>query len=50
MTPPFSAVSKSWDPPSVSTPPPPTPLANFWQVPNDYLLTNVIDSSLLVFW
>ena len=31
MTPPFSAVSKSCDPPSVSTPPPP---ANFWQVPN----------------
>ena len=30
MTPPFSAVSKSCDPPSVSTPPPP---ANFWQVP-----------------
>ena len=28
MTPPFSAVSKSYDPPSVSTPP-----ANFWQVP-----------------
>ena len=31
MTPPFSAVSKSCDPPSVSTPPPPP--ANFWQVP-----------------
>ena len=31
MTPPFSAVSKSCDPPSVSTPLPP---ANFWQVPN----------------
>ena len=30
MTPPFSAVSKSCDPPSVSTPLPP---ANFWQVP-----------------
>ena len=31
MTPPFPAVSKSCDPPSVSTPHPP---ANFWQVPN----------------
>ena len=30
MTPPFSAVSKHCDPPSVSTPFPP---ANFWQVP-----------------
>ena len=30
-TPPFSAVSKSCDPPSVSTPP--FPPANFWQVP-----------------
>ena len=30
MTPPFSAVSKSCDPPSV---PPPLPPANFWQVP-----------------
>ena len=33
MTPPFSAVSKSCDPPSVSTPPPPLPPAHFWQVP-----------------
>ena len=33
MTPPFSAVSKSCDPPSVSTPPPRLPPANFWQVP-----------------
>ena len=32
MTPPFSAVSKSCDPPSVSTSLPP---ANFWQVPYD---------------
>ena len=31
MTPPFSAVSKSFNPPSVSTP---LNLANFWQVPN----------------
>ena len=31
MTAPFSAVSKSCDPPSVSTPSPPP--ANFWQVP-----------------
>ena len=31
MTPPFSAVSKSCDPPAVSTPP--LPPANFWQVP-----------------
>ena len=31
MTPPFPAVSKSFDPPSVSTPPP--PLLISWQVP-----------------
>ena len=37
MTPPFSTVSKSCDPPSVSTPfPPPPPPANFRQVPNDF--------------
>ena len=35
MTPPFSAVSKSCDPPSVFTPLPP---GNFWQVSNAMFL------------
>ena len=38
MTPPFSAVSKSCDPPSVSIPLPP---ANFWQIPNMYLIVQL---------
>ena len=39
MTPPFSTVSKSCDPPSLSTPP-----ANFWQVPYFQILGSTLYS------